>query len=102
MATFMADDLHQPDQHLYLSLEPRGRFGALAGGAESPSLHRGAESGHVTCWPRDPDTLKGLVAAAEALDMRVDDPETFLREQQEAVFAWAAGSSSTSSDAPPT
>lgn len=33
-------------------------------------------------------TLKGFAAAAEWLGYAVDDPDTFLREQQAACFAW--------------
>lgn len=38
----------------------------------------------------DPDTLKGFTHAAEALGYPVTDDDGFLKEQQQAVFEWAA------------
>jgi len=38
----------------------------------------------------EPETLKGFVAAARELGHEVVDEQTFLREQQAAVFAWAS------------
>jgi len=37
----------------------------------------------------EPTTLTGFVEAARALGYTVADDPTFLREQQERVFAWA-------------
>ena len=42
----------------------------------------------------EPETLKGFIAAAKALGHTVTDEEAFLRDQQDAVFAWGSGSSS--------
>lgn len=35
------------------------------------------------------ESLSGFVAAANKLGLKVDDPDAFLRTQQQAVFAWA-------------
>jgi hypothetical protein len=37
----------------------------------------------------EPETLKGFIAAARDLGHEIDDAEMFLRDQQQAVFAWA-------------
>ena len=39
----------------------------------------------------DPETLKGFIAAAEALKHHISDPAEFLREQQELCFQWGEG-----------
>src|ERR1700676_3971130 len=39
----------------------------------------------------DPKTLKGFITAARDLGYAVTDEESFLREQQARVFAWAGG-----------
>jgi hypothetical protein len=36
----------------------------------------------------EPDTLAGFVKAAVELGYKIDDPAAFLREQQDACFAW--------------
>ena len=41
-----------------------------------------------------PDTIKGFIGAARDLGYAVTDGETFLKEQQAHVFAWAQGQSS--------
>jgi hypothetical protein len=49
-------------------------------------------------------TLEGFVRAAEWLGYRVGDQQAFLREQQQACFAWgkaAAAARSPTGDAPP-
>jgi hypothetical protein len=45
---------------------------------------RNVESGEM-----EPSTLKGFVEAARLLGHPVTDKEAFLKEQQQAVFAWA-------------
>jgi len=46
-------------------------------------------------------TLKGFAAAAEWLGYAVDDPDTFLREQQAACFAWGRTLKDTAASPPP-
>jgi hypothetical protein len=44
---------------------------------------------NVETGDMEPRTLKGFVTAAKELGYVFTDGETFLREQQEAVFQWA-------------
>ena len=44
---------------------------------------------HVDTGAMEESTLRGFVEAAKWLGHQVNDPEVFLRDQQEAVFAWA-------------
>lgn len=37
----------------------------------------------------DEGALNGFVKGVEELGLRIDDPESFLRDEQEKVFAWA-------------
>ncbi len=46
---------------------------------------------NVDTGAMEPETLRGFITAARALGLIVDDDEAFLKEQQAAVFAWAAG-----------
>ena len=39
----------------------------------------------------EPETLKGFIGAAEELGYKVDDPDKFLRKQQEKCFEIAVG-----------
>ncbi len=39
----------------------------------------------------EPETRAGFIAAARQIGFPVEDGEAFLREQQAATFAWAAG-----------
>jgi len=44
---------------------------------------------NVATGMMDPPTLKGFVGAARLLEYAVTDEESFLKEQQARVFAWA-------------
>lgn len=46
---------------------------------------------NVATGEMEPRTLTGFVEAARGLGYSVTDEKAFLREQQELVFAWAAG-----------
>ena len=48
---------------------------------------------HVASRDMEPKTLKGFVNAARLLGYSVTDDRQFLRDQQDAVFAWAKGTS---------
>jgi hypothetical protein len=48
------------------------------------------DKGNVDTGRKEPSGLKGFTDAARLLGHRVDDPETFHRQQQDACFAWAA------------
>jgi hypothetical protein len=47
---------------------------------------------HLATGHKEPSGLKGFVEGARLLGFRLDDPESFHREQQQACFAWAADS----------
>jgi hypothetical protein len=51
---------------------------------------------NVQTGTMDPDTLKGFANAAAHLGYHFDDAAVFLRQQQEAVFAW--GQTTTEAD----
>jgi hypothetical protein len=44
---------------------------------------------HVDDGTMEPTTLRGFVESARSLHFTVTDGEAFLREQQQAVFAWS-------------
>ena len=46
---------------------------------------------NVETGKMEPDTLKGFIGAARELGYPITDEQTFLREQQARVFAWARG-----------
>ena len=45
---------------------------------------------HVATGEMQDSNRAGFLAAAEAMGIAVTDEDRFVREQQEAVFAWAA------------
>jgi hypothetical protein len=75
--------------------------------AIGPHLWDLVEYAHLRGWPMlsaivvnkqnvatgrmETETLRGFIAAAQALGKVVTNEERFLREQQEAVFEWARG-----------
>ena len=55
---------------------------------------------HVETGLMEPDTLKGLIGAAGALGHDVADKQSFLRAQQQLVFAWASAAGAEQRSAP--
>lgn len=55
---------------------------------------------HVADGVMEEPTLAGFVKAAELLGYRIRDPGKFLRDQQRAVFNWAAEEDTVASDRP--
>lgn len=52
---------------------------------------------NVETGKMEPETLKGFIEAAQALGYVFTDGETFLKEQQQKVFAWAQNMAETPS-----
>lgn len=44
---------------------------------------------NIATGKMEPETLKGFIAAAQALGREVDDEEAFLAREQQQVFEWA-------------
>jgi len=69
-----------------LPLHLRGRGGL------HPALRRSAivvNKPNIDTGKMERDALRGFIAAARELDYAITDEQTFLREQQGRVFAWA-------------
>jgi hypothetical protein len=77
---------HAIGSHLWLLVEYAHRKGW-------PMLSTIVVNKHnVGTGEMEPGTLKGFIAAARDLQLSVTDERSFLREQQDQVFAWASGS----------